>query len=86
MDYGKVPLVICITIFLVVGINAAIYVAISRKNSVGQIELIQRATRRARNPWEGEDSDLAELSRRVAELKQQDTNHQEERNLNEGKK
>ncbi len=78
MEHVSASLVICITIFLVVGINAAIYVMVSRKDTIGQIELMQRAARRARNPWENEDTNLAELSRRVAELKRQAPTGQEE--------
>lgn len=69
MDPSRVFLVVCITLFLVVGINAAIYVSFSRKNTVGQIELMRRAANRARDPWGPEDADLKELSRLVTDLK-----------------
>jgi len=70
MDPNKAILVCCITLFLVIGINAAIYVSVSRKNTVGQIELMRRAARQARNPWGKEDKDLQELAGRVSRIKE----------------
>jgi hypothetical protein len=69
MDFESAALVICITIFAVIGINAAIYVMVSRGGTVGQIELMRRAANRLRQPWEPEDNALQELSEQVAELK-----------------
>jgi len=69
MDPSRVFLVVCITLFIVVGINAAIYVSVTRKNSIGQIELMRRAANRARDPWKPEDDNLKELSRLVSDLK-----------------
>lgn len=76
MDTGRAAIVICVTLFLVIGINAAIYAALVRKNSVSQIELMRRAAERARDPWRSEDEDLKELSRLVSQLKE---DHQEEK-------
>lgn len=69
MDTGKAALVICLTLIIVIGVNAAIYASLRNRSTVGQIEMLRRAVRRARNPWEHEDNDLLELSRRVAALK-----------------
>jgi hypothetical protein len=69
MDPNRIILVVCVTLFIVVGINAAIYVSLTRKNTVGQIELLRRAAHRARDPWGPENTDLQELSRLVSELK-----------------
>lgn len=69
MDYGKVTLVVCLTLFIVIGINAAIYAALTRGKEVGQIELFRRAAQRARRPWASEDDELDELARRVKTLK-----------------
>ena len=69
MDPGKAALVVCITLFLVIGINVAIYLSFSGKRSIGQVELFRRAAKRARNPWEPEDRMLEELSEQVAKLK-----------------
>jgi hypothetical protein len=69
MDAGRAAIVICVTLFLVIGINAAIYVAFVRKNSVSQIEMMRKAAERARDPWQSENEDLKELSRLVKQLK-----------------
>ena len=69
MDYSQVVMVVCLTLVLVVGVNAALYVLFRRGNEAGQIELFRRAARRAREPWKEEDEALQELSRRVAGLK-----------------
>jgi hypothetical protein len=68
MDFSKVFLVICLTLVIVVGVNAALYVSLRRGNEAGQIELFRRAAQRAREPWKEEDEALQELSRRVAGL------------------
>lgn len=69
MDPNRIFLVVCATLFIVIGINAAIYVSLNRKNTVGQIELLRKAAHRARDPWGPENTDLKELSRLVSELK-----------------
>jgi len=69
LDLDKAGLVICLTLFIVIGINAAIYVSLRRGNTVGQIELLRKAAGRAYKPWEEEDEALSELSRRVHELR-----------------
>jgi hypothetical protein len=69
MDSTKIPLVICLTVLIVVGVNATLLVALRRGNDVGQIELFKRAASRARRPWIHEDEALVELSKRVADLK-----------------
>lgn len=76
MDTSRVLLIVCLTLFLVIGINAAIYVALSRKNTVSQVELFRRASQAAQDPWKSENDDLKELSRRVAELKEKHTDHE----------
>ncbi len=68
MDTGKAVLVVAITLILVVAINAWIYFAFSRKNTIGQIEILQRAARQLKNPWQSEDNDLQELSRLVKDM------------------
>ena len=69
MDFSRAVPVICLALILVVGINAFLFVSLSHKNNVGQIELMRRAAKRARDPWEQENKDLQELSRIVEELK-----------------
>jgi hypothetical protein len=69
MDAGRVFLVVCLTLIIVIGFNAALFVALRRGNEASQIELFKRAASRAREPWAQEDEALRELSKRVAELK-----------------
>ena len=68
MDYGKATLIICLTIFIVIGINAGIYVSLRRGTSISQIELLRKAAGQISQPWKKEDNALQELSRRVGEL------------------
>lgn len=70
MDYNKVALVVCLTLFIVVGVNAAIYVTLRRRNEVSQIELLRRAAKTARQPWQSEDEDLRRLAEMVKGLRQ----------------
>lgn len=73
MDYSKAFWVICITLILVIGLNASIYVAFTRRrNEISQVDLFRQAADRARAPWEKEDKDLEELAKIVAELKKKD--------------
>jgi hypothetical protein len=65
MDYGKLMLVFVITLVLVIGVNATIYVMLRRVNAIGEIELFRKAAKRARRPWAQEDDALEELSKRV---------------------
>jgi hypothetical protein len=77
MDYSKAFLVVCVTLIIVIGLNAAIYAMFARRrNEVGQIELLRRASQRARQPWHGEDEALQELSQRVKELRK-DQSHKD---------
>lgn len=71
MDPVKTIIVICVTLFIVIGINAAIYVALKRGNEVGQIELLRKAAQTARNPWRVEEEALKELSSRVSKIREQ---------------
>ncbi len=73
MDTTKIVLVVCITLAIVAVLNAAIYAMLRRRDEAGQIELFQRAVRRSRQPWQSEDDALAELSRRVDELKKKES-------------
>jgi len=85
MEFEKAALVICITLFFVIGINALIYLSVTRGNVTGSIELFRRASERVRDPWKSEDDDLKELSTLVGELqrerakKQATSNHNEEK-------
>jgi hypothetical protein len=72
IDNNRVTIVLCLTVAAIVLINLMIFSLLRRKpdNSVGQIEMLRRAAQRARQPWQEEDDNLAELSRKVAALKQ----------------
>jgi hypothetical protein len=78
VDPGKVMLVIGLTLLIVIGVNVLIYFSVTRKGTIGQIELMRRAANQARNPWEVEDNSLSELSRLVADLKKNPDPDQDE--------
>jgi len=78
LDASKAFWVICLTLFIVVGVNAAIYVSVTRRSNVSQIDLLRRAAGRARNPWENEDRSLQELGSLVQKLKDADAGQEGE--------
>jgi hypothetical protein len=84
MDPSKAGLVICITLFVVIGINAAIFVSLRHGNEVGQIELFRRAAKTARRPWQEEDDALKELSDLVSKIREE--KRQEAEKIDENKK
>ena len=61
--------VICLVVLLVLLVNAGLW-AVYRKGSMHKmIHIFRRAGNSTRNPFQKEDADLEELSRRVEELK-----------------
>jgi hypothetical protein len=70
--------VLCLTVVAVVAINLMIVSVLRRGpgSRTGQIELLRRAAKTARQPWQEEDDNLSELARRVQALKQ--TSHTDE--------
>jgi hypothetical protein len=64
MDTEKAFLVIGLTLVLVIVFNLVIYIAVKRRgeNPTGQIEMLSRVFKRARDPWEEEKERLKELS------------------------
>ena len=70
MDTSKLIPIMCLALFIAVGVNAAIYAALRRGKEAGQIDLLRRAVGRARRPWGEEEDNLKELSQRVADLKE----------------
>jgi len=72
MDLDRALLVILLTIGGVVLFNIILYLSTRRGNDVTTINMLRKAARRARNPWEDEDSALRELSDIVAGLKAKD--------------
>ena len=69
MDLDKAFLVICLTVAAVIAFNVMIYLSARRGNEVTTIDLMRKAARRARNPWQDEDESLQELSKLVSSLK-----------------
>jgi hypothetical protein len=69
MDMDRAFLIICLTVGAVVLFNVMIYLSLRRGNEVTTIDLLRKASRRARNPWQDEDDALQELSELVAGLR-----------------
>lgn len=72
LSFQDPAVIVTVTVVIVVIINLAIYFSLAKSkqsNSVGQIELLRRAAKRARNPWEQEDADLRELSELAGRLR-----------------
>lgn len=70
MDASKFIPVLCLALFIALGVNAAIYAALRRGKEAGQIDLLRRAVGRARRPWGEEEDNLKELSQLVSGLKE----------------
>ncbi|MEX1246849.1 MAG: hypothetical protein WEA61_00065 [Anaerolineales bacterium] len=68
-ENGNILLVICLTALIGLGVPAMLYAGLRRRNQIGQIELIRRAGKQARQPWQQEEESLAELSKRVESLR-----------------
>jgi hypothetical protein len=69
MDLDRAFLVICLTVGAVILFNVMIYLSVRRGNEVTTIDLMRKAARRARNPWQDEDDALQELSDIVSGFK-----------------
>jgi hypothetical protein len=76
----RASLVICLTVVMVIFINLAIFSLLRRGpgSNINQVEMLRRAARRARQPWQEEDDNLKELSRQVAALKHPHEEEEEE--------
>lgn len=69
MDISRATWVICITIVVVIILNAGIFLAFSKRKPDSYSSAFGKATREMRNPWQREDERLAELSQRIADLR-----------------
>ena len=69
MDLDRALLVICLTVGAVILFNVMIYLSVRRGDEVTTINLMRKAARRARNPWQDEDDALQELSDIVSGFK-----------------
>lgn len=70
MDPGQYIFLFCLVAFIVIGINAFLYVTLKQRNTVNQVDLLRKAADRARDPWGEENANLAELSNRIADLRE----------------
>ncbi|MCJ7702853.1 MAG: hypothetical protein MUO62_14820 [Anaerolineales bacterium] len=71
MNTEKAALVITITLIVVILFNLAIYFfAKRRRDTPGEVDLLRKAAKRARNPWAEENANLESLSQLVAKLQQ----------------
>ncbi|HSQ25591.1 MAG TPA: hypothetical protein VLM80_00565 [Anaerolineales bacterium] len=77
MDFSKAIIVVVVTLLIVIGLNAAIYLSVTRKNSVGQIELLRRAASRVKDPWQSENEDLSKLAHLVEGLQTKKQEYQD---------
>lgn len=62
MDIERATLVVCITVLVIIAVNAAIYISFRRGNQSAMFDMFRKAMTRARDPWEAEDRALQELS------------------------
>ena len=85
MDYDKGVWVVCLVIFIIVGLNAMIYAAFKGDKSGSMSEIPNQVTKPARNPWKAEDANLAELSQVVSGLKKEIDSPQAQINDEEAK-
>ena len=71
MDPLKAALVIFLALFIIVGINIAIYIIVkgSSRDMPLTMDIIHRVAKRVRNPWIVEDTILEELADIAARLK-----------------
>lgn len=71
MDPGQLIFLFCLVAFIVIGINAFLYVTLKQRSTITQVDLLRKAADRARDPWGEENANLAELSQRIADLREQ---------------
>lgn len=69
METDRALLVVCLTVGAVVLFNVMIYLSLRRGKGVTSVDLMRRAARRARNPWQDEEDALRELSEIVSGLR-----------------
>jgi hypothetical protein len=77
MENDKLFWVLCLTLFLVIGLNFFIYIALRGKQTEHMTEVLHRFSQGVRNPWEAEDAALNELSEMVTNLRSKDNVEQE---------
>jgi len=73
MDPVKAAIVIAITLVIVVIFNVLLYLGARGNRTSRQIDLFKKAIGQISNPWENEDNMLNELSQRVRDLEQKES-------------
>ena len=68
MDTGRVLLITGLVLILVIIFNVILYFASTSRSTRQQLRIIGKLAKQARNPWQNEDRDLAELRKRITEL------------------
>jgi uncharacterized protein HemX len=69
MDVSRVLLVIALVVVIVVGVHAALYALLRRGGLTREIKLLQKAGKRARQPWKEENAQLEQLAELTDALK-----------------
>jgi hypothetical protein len=69
MELDRAFLVVCLTVGAVILFNVMIYLSLRRGKGVTSINMMRKAARRARNPWQDEEDALQELADIVAGLR-----------------
>jgi hypothetical protein len=69
MDLDRAILVVCLTVGAVILFNVMIYLSLRRGKGVNSVDMMRKAARRARNPWQDEEDALQELADIVAGLR-----------------
>lgn len=62
-------LALCLVLILGLGFPISLLLAARRGEKIQEFSLYKKAAKRARNPWQPEDDQLDELSKRVEKLK-----------------
>lgn len=72
----KIIFALALVVLIVVGINGLLLLAVRKKHGFTQIQLWQKAAHTARDPWQKENEQLAELSRLVTDLQKPGENQE----------
>ena len=67
-----------LVLILVIIFNVILYFASTSRSTRQQLRIIGKLAKQARNPWQNEDRDLAELRKRITELESDQDEEQEE--------
>ena len=77
MNSGEVNwMAAAILITIVVVINLGLWMSLTWRRHPSEFDQLRKITNAIKNPWQNEDQAMAELSRRVADLKAKIEQHQ----------